>query len=67
MFQSIIDNGCWSKDGIFKERVYCSLSLNISLSIVVEAGAGGSAAENHYHEGAAGNKQTTSKINLFLA
>lgn len=55
------------EDDIFKDRVYCSLSINIGLSIVVKAWAGGSAAENHYREGAAGSKQTTSKINLFLA
>lgn len=33
---------------IFKELVDCSLSINIGLSIVVGARAGGSAAENHY-------------------
>lgn len=55
------------EDNIFKDLVYCSLSINIGLSIIVEAGAGGSTAENHYREGAAGSKQTTSKINLFLA
>lgn len=64
--QSLTTTARW-KMIFLKSGFICSLSVNIGLSIVIEAGAGGSAAENHYRKGIAGNKQTTSKINLFLA